>query len=198
MARKKKSTLGEIFSASRKASSRNIAGGQSMAKQRKTAKNIRKVASKVNRSIVKAGLKNKKMSLKNKAKLAAVGTAGGLAMRAGIGAVRAASKAGSTVGSAQRLAKVAGSSFRIGKTAGLKKRVSANSADSRRLQNQFSKVNSTGAKRKGNIGGKAAALGGALAGAAVGRGSYKLTAARKAALKKAQQISARMRKGKKR
>jgi len=113
-------------------------------------------------------------------------------------------KAGKTV----RKAKAAKAKFKKtyakGKTLG--KRVAASGEKkfgtkmagrraSRGISNEFRKMNDGfGGRRKGNIAGKAGMLAGTIKGAA----SFKMTSARKAALKKAQQASARLRKGKKR
>jgi hypothetical protein len=102
-------------------------------------------------------------------------------------------KTGKTVRKAKAAKAKFKKSFAAGKKDGNKKTIRGITTLSRKTSGNF-QSNFTGRKRKGNLAGKA----GAVAGIIGGKASFKMTGARKAALKKAQQASARLRKGKKR
>lgn len=102
-------------------------------------------------------------------------------------------KTGKTVRKAKAAKAKFKKSFASGKKDGNKRRIPGIASLSRKTSSNF-RSEFTGRKRKGNLVGKA----GAAAGLISGRAAFKMTGARKAALKKAQQASARLRKGKKR
>lgn len=186
MAKKKKTNVvSKVFNDARRNSAGSIAGGKLQAADRSTAKKIRKVATRINKSSAKNVLKSR-VSSKDKARIVSKIAGNEVKARVGIGALRAASKAGSTVGTAQRAAKVAQAGARSGAAAAAGKKKLFASRDDMTVSNQFRNQNWFGKKRKGNVAGKTAAVVGVLAGA----GKYKLSAARKAALRKAQKASA--------
>jgi len=137
MARKNKqqqslgSALKSVYKDAKKSSLRSAKGAKDQAAGRKIAKNIRKSGSKINRGLVKAVVRSRNVSTKDKVKTVGVGITAGTAARGSIGALRAASKAGSTVGTAQRRAKVA-YKFTAARKAALMKAVKASAAKRRK------------------------------------------------------------------
>jgi len=156
---------------------------------------MKKMKKRFNRNKRRAMVKAVKSAYKGGSGKATVGTA--LAakgtLKRGSKLDKVVRKTGKTVRKAKAAKAKFKKSFASGKKDGKSKPILGNTVLSRKTSSNF-RNEFSGRKRKGNLAGKA----GASAGIIAGKVSFKMTAARKAALRKAQQASARIRKGKKR